>query len=115
MLPNDPALPLPSTYDDTGTRLSRGLAQDYLDDMAEQVRTLGLRASATAVLGWDAASTLLELAAPGRVGLLALATRGRGGIRRALLGSVADKLVRAASVPVLVCRPRGRRVKGRGA
>jgi nucleotide-binding universal stress UspA family protein len=108
MLATDPALPLPSTYDETATSLGRSHAQDYLDDMAEQVRALGVRAGANAVLGWSAAETLLELAAPGRVGLVALATHGRGGLRRAALGSVTDKLVRAAAVPVLVCRPRGR-------
>ena len=111
MLATDPALPLPSTYDETGTSLGRSQAQDYLDDMAEEVRALGLRATANAVLGWSAVDTLLELAGHERVGIIAIATHGRGGLRRAALGSVADKLVRAASVPVLVTRPRGRRAR----
>jgi nucleotide-binding universal stress UspA family protein len=55
------------------------------------------------------AETLLQLARPERVGLLALATHGRGGVRRLVLGGVADKLVRAADVPVLVCRATGKR------
>jgi len=38
-------------------------------------------------------------------GVIALATHGRGGLTRALLGSVADKVVRGATMPVLVCRP----------
>ena len=111
MLAGDPALPLPSVYDEALTSLGRSQAQDYLDDMAEQVRSLGVRAVANAVLGWSATETLLELAGAGRVGLIALATHGRGGLRRAALGSVADKLVRAAGVPVLVCRPRGGRAR----
>jgi nucleotide-binding universal stress UspA family protein len=113
MLASDPALPLPSAYDEVGTSVGRNVAQDYLDDVAEQVRATGVRATANAVLGWGAVDALLELAVPGRVGVLALATHGRGGLRRAALGSVADKLVRGASVPVLVCRPRGAR-GGRG-
>jgi hypothetical protein len=36
---------------------------------------------------------------------IALATHGRGGLRRRLLGSVADKVVRGTSAPVLVYRP----------
>ncbi len=36
---------------------------------------------------------------------MAVATRGHGGIRRLAFGSTADKLVRAAEVPVLVIRP----------
>lgn len=36
---------------------------------------------------------------------IALATHGRGGPRRMLLGSVADKVIRGASIPVFVYRP----------
>ena len=43
-----------------------------------------------------------------KIGLIALATHGRGGLRRLVLGSVADKLVRTADLPVLVTRPRGK-------
>ena len=42
------------------------------------------------------------------VGMIALATHGRGGLRRLVLGSIADKLVRTGEVPVLVTRPRGK-------
>jgi hypothetical protein len=38
--------------------------------------------------------------------VIALATHGHGGPVRFLLGSVADKLVRSATVPLLVWRPR---------
>jgi nucleotide-binding universal stress UspA family protein len=37
--------------------------------------------------------------------LIAMASHGRGGVARMLLGSVAGKVIRAATVPVLVCRP----------
>ena len=109
MLPTDASFQLPSTYDEATTALFRREAQDYLDDMAEQARSAGAPASAKAVLGWSAAETLLELAGSEQVGLIAIATHGRSGLRRAALGSVADKLVRGASVPVLVSRPRGGR------
>jgi len=36
--------------------------------------------------------------------LIVLATHGRGGVRRMILGSVADKVIRGSSTPVLVCR-----------
>ena len=42
------------------------------------------------------------------VGMIALATQGHGGLRRLVLGSIADKLVRTGEVPVLVTRPRGK-------
>jgi len=41
------------------------------------------------------------------VDLIAMATHGRGGLGRALLGGVADALVRAAPCPVLLARPHG--------
>ena len=41
------------------------------------------------------------------VDLVAMATHGRGGLRRMLLGSVAESVVRRSHVPVLLYRPRG--------
>jgi len=34
-----------------------------------------------------------------------MATHGRGGLKRALLGSTADKVIRSAAIPTLVQRP----------
>lgn len=39
--------------------------------------------------------------------LVVLSTRGHGGVRRWLLGSVAEKLVRAAAAPILLVRDPG--------
>jgi nucleotide-binding universal stress UspA family protein len=39
------------------------------------------------------------------VDLVAMATHGRSGVARMLLGSVADKVTRGAGVPVLLRRP----------
>jgi nucleotide-binding universal stress UspA family protein len=40
------------------------------------------------------------------VGLIALSTRGRGGIARLMLGSVATDLLHHADKPLLLLRPR---------
>jgi nucleotide-binding universal stress UspA family protein len=103
LLAIDPALPFPSAYDQELSTLARARAQNYLHDIAERYRARGLRVSAAACIGWDPVQTLLELARPARYGLLVLASHGLGGVRRLAAGSVADKLVRAADVPVLVC------------
>lgn len=102
---------VPSGYDERLTSIQRDTARDYLRDLAEGLREQGLSASGVAVLGAGTADTILDLARPERVGMIALATHGRGSLRRLTLGSVADKLVRAADVPVLVVRPTERRAK----
>ena len=111
VLTSDPPLPFPTGYADQATGMRRESAQDYIRDVAERLRESGVKASGVAVLGDGIADTLLNLARPERVGLMAMATHGRGSLRRLALGSVADKLVRAAEVPVLVIRPSSRRAK----
>jgi nucleotide-binding universal stress UspA family protein len=112
-LGTDPMLPLPSSYDEQLTAKERDAAGEYVQAVAERLRDEGVKASGVAVLGGGVADELLCLARPGRIGLVAMATHGRGGARRLVLGSVADKLVRGADVPVLVVRPTGKRSKRR--
>lgn len=104
----DGAIPMPSAYDEELTALSRAQAQDYLDDLVERLQVQGVRASSAAVVAWSTVDAILEAGRPGRADAIVLATHGRGGLRRLVLGSIADKLVRVGEVPVLVCRPRGR-------
>lgn len=101
----DPALPLPSAYDKEITEDCRRQAEDYLRGISEHLRETAVRASGAAVIGWNAADSILKLARPEHTDLIVVATHGRGGLGRLTLGSVADKLVRAAEVPVLVYRP----------
>ena len=51
------------------------------------------------------AAAILDDAQKNPVDLIAMATQGRGGLKRLFLGSVADKVVRGAATPVLVYRP----------
>lgn len=57
------------------------------------------------VVGDDAADALAQAAARHGVDVLCISSRGRSGITRALVGSVADRLLRATRLPVLVLRP----------
>lgn len=52
--------------------------------------------------GSNPAEAILTELATGNYDLAALATRGPEGVARVVLGSVADKVIRAAEVPVLV-------------
>ena len=52
-----------------------------------------------------AADTILAVAACEQTDLIAMSTHGRSGIRRWVLGSAAEKVLHAASTPVLLIRP----------
>lgn len=104
-------LSFPSGYSDQVTAIRRDSAQDYIRDVAERLRELGIRSTGVAVIGEPVAETLINLSAPERVGLMVVATHGLGGLKRLVLGGVADKLVRAANVPVMVVRPAARHAR----
>ncbi len=53
-------------------------------------------------LGGSVAGTILDVAEELDADLIAIATHGRGPVMRALIGSVTDRVVRLAPVPVLV-------------
>jgi len=99
----DAVLPFAGGYDEELTAGKCELAKDYVRDLSGSLRAKGIRASGTALVGpRPVAESLLDLAHPARISLVALATHGRGGLRRLVLGSVADKVVRGAQVPILV-------------
>ena len=105
-LMTSPPASFPAGIDTELTAIDQRRAQAYLDRLVEQLRGVGARASGAAVLGRAVFETILTTAQERGPGMVALATRGRGGLRRMLLGSVADKLVRRGDLPVLVTRPR---------
>lgn len=53
------------------------------------------------------ASQIVEYAVKEGVDLIAMATHGRGGFRRWVFGGVAEKVLRAAALPILLIRPPG--------
>jgi nucleotide-binding universal stress UspA family protein len=65
---------------------------------------LGLDDVEVRVLGGEAASAICGLAAEVGAQAIVIGTRGRGGLKRALLGSVSDYVVRNAPCTVLVTR-----------
>jgi nucleotide-binding universal stress UspA family protein len=93
----------------------RKASEDYLEDVADRLRARGFRIEVVVTVGAGVTDTLLELARADEIALVAMSTHGRGGIQRLLLGSVTDKVVRAAVRPVLVVRPAGRPVRRRRA
>ena len=81
--------------------------EPYLKTVAARLEADGVKAKAVALSG-RAASALMTYAAESGAGFLALTTHGRTGLRRALLGSIAEEILRNAPCPVLVRRAKGR-------
>ncbi len=102
----DPNLGWPAMtgMNETLTQQAIGEAQAYLDRMALRLGEQGLKVRTRTVLDTHPADTILRETQEADV--IALATHGHGGIRRLLLGSVADKVLRGGTTPTLVCRPR---------
>lgn len=88
-----------------GERLKKE-AEDYLERVAVRLRRQSLSVLTRVVVSCQAAEAILAEAEKSPTDLIALETHGRGGLARVLLGSVADKVVRGSSTPVLVHRPR---------
>ena len=78
--------------------------RDYLRSVAAPLRTRLGRLLSTAVLQGFVVPTLARYARELGADLVVMTTHGRGGIRRAWLGSVTDQMIRTAEVPILVVR-----------
>ena len=84
----------------------RAEAQAYLDLLAERLGVRGKCVKTEVVLCESATAAILTAACAQNVDLISIATHGRSGLRRLFLGSVARKIARGTSTPVLVYRPR---------
>jgi nucleotide-binding universal stress UspA family protein len=73
-------------------------------DMAELVRTTAFRGVPfkTRIEVGHPVNNIIELAAKSRADFIVTSTHGRTGLKRALMGSVAERVIRYASCPVLV-------------
>ena len=77
------------------------------EEMAEAaVRDLGLEGAEVRVLVGDPGSQICALAEELSARAVVIGSRGRGGLKRALLGSVSDHVVRNAPCPVVITGPK---------
>jgi nucleotide-binding universal stress UspA family protein len=79
----------------------------YLRGAEETLRSSGMRVSTCAPVEFDPPRAICDCAQQYGVDLIAIATHGRGPVPRALLGSVADKVLRSTDRPVLIYRVEG--------
>jgi len=91
---------------DTARKVREGArkwAEGALEDLVRKARAEGLNARAAIRTGVPHLE-IVALARDERADLIVIGTHGRGGINRALLGSVTDRVVRLAPCPVLTVR-----------
>jgi len=83
-------------------------ARNHLARLTDQLHAKGLDATSQVLMGRGIAGQVIELADAISADCIVGGTHGARGMERLMLGSVADKLVRGATVPVLVVpvRPR---------
>jgi nucleotide-binding universal stress UspA family protein len=86
--------------------------REVLDEEVQRVRSAGGTVAQTHLRMGEVAREIVHLAEVMRAGLIVMGSRGRGGMRRTLMGSVSDSVLRHAHCPVLLVRhvnnPQGR-------
>jgi nucleotide-binding universal stress UspA family protein len=79
-------------------------SQDYLEKVAEGLRSKGIRVKTLVSVG-RAADEIVKAARQNKAHLIAMSTHGRSGIVRWAIGSVTDKVIRLeGSIPVLAVK-----------
>jgi len=82
-------------------RLNRG--RKYVDQVGSQLSGAGAKVeSYYAIKEGDAAQNIVDHVKDNHINLVVMSTHGHGGIRRLLVGSVTDRVIRSCEVPVLV-------------
>jgi nucleotide-binding universal stress UspA family protein len=78
-------------------------AQTHVDDLAARIAKDGVTATAEVRFG-SAVAEILRAAEELKVDAIFMGTHGHGGVRHLIAGSVAERIVRAAKVPVMTVR-----------
>jgi len=82
-----------------------GKAEEYLSGVSDRLKGEGIESEVLIESHFAPARAILNTAAAQEVDLIAIATHGYTGVKRAILGSVTDKVLRAAQWPLLLERP----------
>jgi nucleotide-binding universal stress UspA family protein len=103
--PADPVLVTPGTTEAIveGVEAEESSAKDYLAGIASRFKDEGIDAGTTVVSGSPGVE-ILRCIDDKSITVVAMSSHGRGGLGRAIFGSVADHVMHHATVPVLVLR-----------
>lgn len=97
---------VPTIFLDVDNQAITAATKDYLATEvaaeAARIRSHGIPAEEVVIESTSPHRGILDTADERGVVLIAMGTHGRGGLTRAILGSVADRVVRHSKVPVLL-------------
>jgi nucleotide-binding universal stress UspA family protein len=103
-IPSVPTPPHPLVFDVLKYQDSlEAHSKKSLDDIAKNKVSTGIKVHAVVALG-DPFTEIIKIAEKNNVNLIVVATHGRTGLGHMIFGSVAEKIIRHASCPVLVKR-----------
>lgn len=108
MLPVDPSVPTPAypviPDEEATVRLATDVRHGLDEVAAKLAKEAGLKVRAVVEVAQNASDRIVEYAHVHRADLIVMSTHGRGASRW-LLGSVADKVLRASGLPTVLRRP----------
>jgi nucleotide-binding universal stress UspA family protein len=79
-------------------------AQQFLDQQVDRVKQEGVSVAEAHLVRGRPDREVVYLSEEIGAGLIIMGSRGLGGVRRALMGSISDSVVRHAHCPVLIVR-----------
>ena len=98
--------------DHSSLSILRKIGEEFVRKASKKIERHGIVAHLTVVDG-KPCPEIINLAKSNKIGMIVMGTHGTGGLTRALLGSVADKVIRTSSCPVLlVPMPQKREIAG---
>ena len=82
------------------------IARDYLDQIVSRLERENTELHSAVLVG-NVADSLSDFSENNEFDLILIATHGRSGVSRWVRGSIADKVLRSSSIPVLMVRAPG--------
>ncbi|MDD4876443.1 MAG: universal stress protein [Dehalococcoidales bacterium] len=89
----------------TEDRRNTTRAKRYLSGKVRAIKSRDIKTSYQVIVG-DPARVIRELSKKKHIDLVVMTSHGKSGLKRVIMGSVADEVIRESKVSVLIARPR---------
>jgi nucleotide-binding universal stress UspA family protein len=103
---------MPESWEQHVGHIMKGVQQQcslYLGGVDKKLRESGVKVTVESCLG-NAAEEIVNFAEKNQVNLIVMASHGRSGVSKWAFGSVAEKVFRSTSIPVLMIKAAGQKI-----